>query len=81
MQKTLICLAKLKNMIASDFMKTFKNEHSELINWYRARLAAASELSDISDGHDGSERCIAERKVDNEYKVKVHVLKQKYNFP
>jgi len=60
-------------------MKTFKNEHSELIDGYRARLAEASELSDVSDGHDGSERCIAERKIDNEYKIKAHALKQKYN--
>ena len=60
-------------------MKTFKSEHSELIDWMKEQLETVSELPDESEGNDGSERELAEQEIHREYKEKVAALKMKYN--
>jgi len=56
----------------------FESEYKILFKWYKERLDKTKKLSYKSKGRDGSERNIAENKVDNEYRRKLRELKIKY---
>ena len=57
----------------------FEQEYQILLKWYKERLEETKKIPYKLNGRDGSERNIAENKIDNEYRRKVRVLKKKYS--
>ena len=49
-------------------METFESEYQKLFKWYKEQLEETKKLPYQVKGHDGSERNIAEKKIDYEYR-------------
>ena len=60
-------------------MMDFESEYKKLLKWYKEQLEETKKLSYQVKGHDGSERNIAENKIDWEYRQKYNALKEKYS--
>ena len=60
-------------------MRSFKDEHSLLIEWMKGQLEKVSGLPSDAKGLDGSERDLAEQAIHSEYRERVATLKMKYN--
>ena len=59
-------------------MMDFENEYKKLCKWYKEQLEETKKLPYKIKGRDGSERNIAENKIDYEYRQKFKELKKKY---
>ena len=56
----------------------FESEYQILLKWYKGRLEKTKKLPYKSKGRDGSERNVAENKIDNEYRRRLRELNKKY---